>query len=75
VSIYNESTVPCYQNVPRATRRKGYIVMVAVMPEMNRFHTIKYGIKYLSISHTELFVYLYFCLYFCLSARPPETKC
>ncbi|XP_053397030.1 uncharacterized protein LOC123551584 [Mercenaria mercenaria] len=39
-SIYNETTVPCYSSGPRATRRKGYIVMVAVVPKMERYFTL-----------------------------------
>ncbi|KAH3738431.1 uncharacterized protein LOC127851846 [Dreissena polymorpha] len=38
--IYNETTVPCYSSGPRASRRRGYIVMVAMVPEMDRLHTV-----------------------------------
>ncbi|KAL4232468.1 hypothetical protein ACF0H5_007161 [Mactra antiquata] len=39
-NIYNETTVPCYASGPRASRRKGYMVMVAVMPKMQRYRTV-----------------------------------
>lgn len=39
-AIYNETTVPCYSSGPRESRRKGYMVFVALMPKMNRFFTV-----------------------------------
>ncbi|XP_052809069.1 uncharacterized protein LOC128237525 [Mya arenaria] len=38
--IYNETTIPCYASGPRASRRRGYLVMVAIVNKMKRLHTV-----------------------------------
>lgn len=58
--VYNETTVPCYASGPRATRRKGYLIMVAVMPKMERYFTVNVTTYNMRTKYREAMYFSYY---------------